>query len=36
MNTDPTPRRPADFTWRVLLALVIVDTALWLSLPLWW
>jgi hypothetical protein len=35
MNTDPTPRRPADSAWRFLLAFFVADTALWLSLLLW-
>ena len=41
MSTDSNPPRqtdntPSDFVWRVLLAAVLVDTALWLSLPFWW
>ena len=41
MATDTPPRnrtdRPkSDLTWRFLLALVIADTVLWLSIPLWW
>ena len=31
-----TDRTPSDFAWRALLAFVVVDTALWLSLAFWW